>query len=174
MGESTFATPDDNLQVHQIVAQPFMLRAEVRGQPRRHIPDYLLDTEGGPVVVDIVRQERMEQPRIVLLCAWTRMVVESKGWSYRVVNEPPRTRLENIRFLAGYRRDWLFDPCISDEILSRRDELAGLRFSDAERAVKRWPPQLVRSSLFNLFWRHEFRVDLERPLASSTVLEVSQ
>jgi hypothetical protein len=160
--------------VRQIVAQPFMLRADVCGQPRRHIPDYLWETDRGPVVVDVVRSERMEQPRIVLLCAWTRKIVESRGWSYVVVNEPPRTRLVNIRFLAGYRRDWLFSQRISDEIRSCREQLAGLRFSDAERAVQGWPPQLVRAALFNFFWRHEFSVDLDRPLRPSTVLEVSQ
>ena len=35
--------------------------------------------------------------------------VESLGWSYVVENEPPRIRLANVRFLAGYRRDWLVD-----------------------------------------------------------------
>jgi len=35
--------------VHRIVAQPFSLRAEVCGQVRRHVPDYLWDTDGGPV-----------------------------------------------------------------------------------------------------------------------------
>ena len=33
--------------------------------------------------------------------------VESLGWSYLVVNEPPPIRLANVRFLAGYRREWL-------------------------------------------------------------------
>jgi hypothetical protein len=160
--------------VRRIVAQPFILRANVDGQLRRHIPDYLWDTEVGPVVVDVVRYDRMQHPRIMLLCRWTRRVIESRGWSYVVVNEPPRIRLANVRFLAGYRRDWLFDPAISDRIRSCRSQLAGLRMSDAERAVEGWPPPLVRSALFNLLWRHEFCVELERPLRPSTVLEVPQ
>lgn len=160
--------------VRHIVAQPFMLRAEVRGQLRRHIPDYLWDTEAGPVVVDVVRRERMEQPRIVLLCAWTRTIVESRGWSYAVVNEPPRIRLENIRFLAGYRRDWLFNADILDEIRYCREHLAGLPIRDAERVLKSRPPHLVRPALFNLLWQHEFRVDLDHSLRPSTILEVSQ
>ena len=66
--------------VHHIVAQPFMLRADVNGQPRRHILDYLWDTDDGPVVVDVVRAERLTHPRIQQLCAWTREVIESMGW----------------------------------------------------------------------------------------------
>ena len=55
--------------VHPIVAQPFLLSAEVDGQVRRHILDYLWDTDEGPVVVDVVRAERTIQPSVVLLCA---------------------------------------------------------------------------------------------------------
>lgn len=158
--------------VRQIVAQPFLLRAEVGGRLCRHIPDYLLDTGDGPVVVDVVRRERMIQPEIVLLCAWTRRIVESLGWCYRVVNEPPRIRLANTRFLAGYRRDWLFNKLILAELRCSRDQLAGLSIADAERTVLRWPQQLVRPALMHLLWRREFRVELEEPLRPSTVLEV--
>jgi hypothetical protein len=79
--------------VHHIVAQPFALRAQVNGQLRNHILDYPLDSDDGPVVVDVVRGERTGQPKIALLCAWTREVAESLGCSYLVVNEPPRIRL---------------------------------------------------------------------------------
>jgi hypothetical protein len=35
--------------VRHIVAQPFLLKADVDGKVRRHIPDYLLLTDDGPV-----------------------------------------------------------------------------------------------------------------------------
>ena len=38
---------DFDIAVHRIVAQPFMFRAEIGGKIRRHIPDYLLDTDAG-------------------------------------------------------------------------------------------------------------------------------
>jgi hypothetical protein len=103
---------DFDSTVHHIVAQPFVLRAEVNGKSRRHILDYLLDTDVGPVVVDVVRADRMIQPEVLLLCAWTRVLVESVGWSYMVAHEPPRARLANVRFLAGYRREWLINTRI--------------------------------------------------------------
>ena len=83
---------DFDSQVRQIVAQPFVFRAEVQAQVRKHIVDYLWGTDDGPVVVDVVRAERMSHPGIALLCAWTRLIVESLGWSYLVVNEPDPVR----------------------------------------------------------------------------------
>lgn len=68
--------------VHRIMAQPFSLRAEVDGQMRRHVPDYLCDSDDGPVVIDVVRAERMAHPRIVLVLGWTKSIVESLNWTY--------------------------------------------------------------------------------------------
>ncbi|MGW1678811.1 hypothetical protein [Saccharopolyspora sp. NPDC002376] len=31
-------------------------------------------------------------------------------------SEPPQAELENVRFLAGYRRDWLFDLGLLEEL----------------------------------------------------------
>ena len=55
---------DFDSQVRQIVAQPFIVCAEVQGQARKHIVDYLWGTADGPVVVDVVRAERISHPRI--------------------------------------------------------------------------------------------------------------
>ncbi|MFF6955324.1 hypothetical protein [Streptomyces sp. NPDC008317] len=41
-------------EVRHIIAQPFMLKADVDGKVRKHIPDYLLVTDDGPVVVDVI------------------------------------------------------------------------------------------------------------------------
>jgi hypothetical protein len=159
--------------VHHIVAQPFVLHAEVGGQLRKHVLDYLLDSDHGPVVVDVVRHERMIQPKIALLCAWTREIVESLGWSYLAVNEPPRIRLANVRFLAGYRREWLINQCVLDQMRSCRGQFAGMSIVDAEQSVGGHPQALVRTALMHLLWRREYRVDLDAPLRPSTLLEVA-
>ena len=39
--------------VRHIVAQPFLLKAVLEGKVRKHVPDYLLITGQGPVVVDV-------------------------------------------------------------------------------------------------------------------------
>lgn len=102
------------------MAQPFLLRAEVGGGARKHIPDYLLLTGISPVV-DVKPRHRLARPEVALTFGWTRTPVETRGWRYQVRCEPP-ARLENVRFLAGYRRDWLFD----------RGLLARLRATDLD------------------------------------------
>lgn len=44
---------DLDAAVHGIVAQPFLLKATVDRRVRRHVPDFLLVDEQGPVVVDV-------------------------------------------------------------------------------------------------------------------------
>lgn len=113
--------------LHHIVAQRFMLRAEVDGQVRRHTLDYLRDADDEPVVVDVVRAERAIQSSVAYLCAWTREIVESLGWSYRVVSEPARGRLANVRFLGGYRREWLLNQDVLREMRSATCALGSAR-----------------------------------------------
>ncbi|HZN78544.1 MAG TPA: TnsA-like heteromeric transposase endonuclease subunit [Mycobacterium sp.] len=156
--------------VRQMIAQPFMVTATVDGQPRRHILDYLWATIDGPVVVDVVRAERLNHPGVALLCQWTRDVVESLAWGYQVLSEPPPTRLESVRFLAGYRRNWLIHPEILEEMRSRTTDLVGMSIADAEREFA-YPSSLVRPALMHLLWCHELEVDLDRPLRPSRILE---
>jgi hypothetical protein len=162
---------DFDVTVHRIVAQPFRLTAEVDGQERRHILDYLWDSDEGPVVVDVVRSERVTNPRIVRLCAWTKDIVESLGWSYLVVNEPVAVRLANVRFLAGYRREWLINQDVLAELRCRRADLAGRSIDEAEKLIEGHPRPLVRSALLSMLWRHELEVNLDVRLERSTVLE---
>lgn len=55
---------DFDRSVNHIVAQPFLLRTEINGKFRRHVPDYLLFTEHCPIVVDVKRAPRVEVPRV--------------------------------------------------------------------------------------------------------------
>lgn len=159
--------------VHHIAAQPFLLTANVDGQKRRHIPDYLWDSDEGPVVVDVVRAERMTNPKIVRLCAWTNEIVESLGWCYLVLHEPPAVRIANVRFLAGYRREWLANQEVLADLRCRRADLVGRSICEAEEFIKGQPRALVRPALLSMLWRHEFEVNLAVPLERSTVLEVA-
>ncbi len=163
---------DFDSQVRQIVAQPFMVCAEVQGQARKHIVDYLLGTADGPVVVDVVRAERMSHPRIALLCAWTRQIIEFLGWSYLVVNEPDPFRFGNIRFVAGYRRRWLINQEILADICSQPGRFVGVSIAEAEMSISGCPKQFVRPALLHLVWSHEYSVALDVPLRPSTVLEM--
>lgn len=63
---------DFDRDVTAIAAQPFLLRAEVDGVLRRHIPDYLIATAAGPLVVDVKPRHRAAEPEHVFTFAWTR------------------------------------------------------------------------------------------------------
>lgn len=95
---------DFDTTVSGIVAQPFLLQAEVDGQTRRHIPDFLLETPDGPVVVDVVRTARLDHERIIQLCSWTEQLADNQAWTYRVASETARPLLASVRLLAGFRR----------------------------------------------------------------------
>ncbi|MFJ4636369.1 TnsA-like heteromeric transposase endonuclease subunit [Streptomyces hygroscopicus] len=159
---------DFDPSVRGIVAQPFLLTAVVGGEVRKHIPDYFLITEHGPVVVDVKPRRRLSAPVVAFTFAWTRQAVESRGWRYEVWSEPPEAELENIRFLAGYRRQWLFAPELLDEV--RRVDLEGVALGRAVRCFPDLPEPTVRAAIHHLLWAHDLRTDLTQPLSPAGVL----
>lgn len=50
--------------VHRILAQPFLLKAKIDGKIRKHIPDYFLATDHGPVVVDVKPEHLLARPKV--------------------------------------------------------------------------------------------------------------
>lgn len=159
--------------VNKIAAQPFLLMAEVDGKLRRHIVDYVWGTDDNPVVVDVVRRERLTHYEVQFLCAWTRTLVEYMGWTYLVASEPARVWMSNVRFLAGYRREWLVNSEALTDLRSRMDQIAGQSIFEAESVLARCPKPLVRPALMHLLWSQELVCDLAEPLGRATVLEVS-
>lgn len=159
---------DFDASVLQIIAQPFLLTSVVEGRACNHVPDYLLVTKQGPVIVDVKPRHRLARPQVASQFAWTREVVESRGWRFEVWSEPPQRVLENVRFLAGYRRDWLFRSELLEELRGTR--LDGAAVGQAVGCLPRWPQPLVRAGLFHLMWTGELLVDLKVPLGSRTVI----
>ncbi len=159
---------DFDASVNRILAQPFLLSAEVRSTVRRHVPDFLLLSGAGPMVVDVKPRWLLSKPKVSFTLAWTRELVEGRGWRYEVWSEPPEGELANLRFLAGYRRGWLFDPRLLGQL--RASDLAGVSLGEACRSLPDWPGPLVRSAIFHLLWTQDFTVDLTRPLSASHML----
>lgn len=107
--------------VTAIYAQPFLLSAEVDGSCRSHVPDFMMVRDGDvPLVVDVKPRHLLTAPKVAFSLGWAREVVESRGWEFQVWTEPSEAELANLRFLAGYRRGWLFDP----ELLAEVREMA--------------------------------------------------
>lgn len=159
---------DFDPSVHHIGAQPFLLQVEVGGELRRHIPDYLLITDGGPVVVDVKPADRLSRPEVAFTFAWTRPLVQERGWRYEVWSEPEPVELENLRFLAGFRRRWLFDAGLLEEI--RAACLAGGVGGEVAAGLPARDPAEVRAGLLHLLWTGELVADLSVPLGPASGL----
>jgi hypothetical protein len=160
---------DFDVSVHRIVAQPFLLRARVTRQVRKHVPDFLLLTVAEPVVVDVKPRARLSRPEVDFTLSWTRELVEARGWRYEVWSEPPAVELENVRFLAGFRHERRFDRALLDEL--RAEIRFGQSLGEASRCRSRWSEPLIRSALLHLVWTHHFTVDLTQPLTTGVTLE---
>ncbi|WP_330285900.1 hypothetical protein [Streptomyces sp. NBC_00576] len=112
------------------------------------VPDYFLITEHGPVGVDVKPYQRLAKPVVVFASTWTRLAVESRGWRYEVWSEPPEAELENIRFLAGFRREWLLAPDLLDEL--RCADLDGVPLGEAAERLPGRPEPCVRAVIHHL------------------------
>jgi hypothetical protein len=162
---------DFDRAVERIKAQPFRLAVKIDGRVNRHTPDFLLSTPAGPVVVDVVREKRLAEPKVHRLCEWTRLVTRSLSWDYRVMSEQPPMFLINVRFLAGYRREASIDRETLGLIRAHAEDFVGMRFDDAERRLaEKRPKPLARSALLHALWCQDFRIDLGQQLGPSTVL----
>ena len=150
-----------------IVSQPFQIRSQLDGERLTRVPDYLVLTDAEPVVIDVTRKERLETPKFKLLFDRTRRFVESRGGRYELAHEPPRTEYLNIRFLAGYRRPWLFDP-------KHVVEVRGL----AEQSTRATVDEIASSTglsrstalpvLLHLLWRQDLAFDITQRLSPAT------
>ena len=155
---------DFDVGVTAIVAQPFLLAARIDGQVRRHVPDFLLQTGAGPLVVDVKPAYLLDDPKVAFSLGWARKVVEDRGWSYEVWSEQPPVHLANVRFLAGYRRGCLFDERLVETL--RRADLDGVSIGEAIGSVAGWSRPLVRAALLHLIWSQVVKVDLDTVLSA--------
>jgi hypothetical protein len=158
---------DFDRSVNHIVAQPFVMQTQLRGKTRRHIPDYLLLTDDGPVVVDVKPADLLEDPTVAETFEWVRAAVAALGWSFEVASEQPRVPMENVRFLAGFRRRTsVNDPALRQ---LQTQELDGASVGEAIRGTRGAEP-LVRAALLHLLWTQELRTDLSTVLSSRSIL----
>ena len=154
---------DFDRSVHRILAQPFLLKAKVDGKIRKHVPDYFLATDHGPVVIDVKPEHFLGKPTVAYTFAWTRRLVEARGWQYEVWSGAPSPELENLRFLAGYRRPWLFDATLLDEV--RGADVEGRTFGEAVRGLDGCDPAAARAAILHLLWLGELKTDLSTRLS---------
>lgn len=155
--------------ITRIIAQPFLIRAVIDKRVRKHVPDYLLLTDDGPVVVDVKPRSQLDEPKVHFTLDWTRTLVERRGWRYEVWSEPPAAELDTVRFLAGFRNAERFDPELINA-LKARDDLRGRTLAHAFGEYRNWTEPIVRAAVLHLLWCNHFAVSIEQPLSPRTVL----
>lgn len=163
--------------VRAIAAQPFQMVGADGARQRRHVPDLLLVGGDGQVtVVDVKAAHRRDNPQVRALMEWTRRVVALRGWGFEEWYGASRVRLDNVRFLAGYRRRSTIDADVIPLVLDAVRDGAGDGASIAEvtRSVTavdtNVPVAVTRPVILHLLWSGELECDLARPLGTATVV----
>ncbi len=160
---------DADPDVVGIVAQPFLLIEGVEAKHRRHVPDFFLEHRSGTcTVVNVKPARRLNDAKVAATLAWAGEAVEAKGWVAEVWTGCDALVLANVRFLAGYRRSWLFDRA--------QVEAAGAAIVDGdtvgrlERRLRAAGVVEVRPLILHLLWTGRARVDLASPLEMDTAI----
>ncbi|MEZ5151197.1 MULTISPECIES: hypothetical protein [Rhodococcus] len=109
--------PLDEVAVDDVVASALWRTFRWYGGQQHYSGTYWTATESDHVIYES-RLELSASNTVAFTCEWTRLVLIARGWRYEVWSEPPPIELENVRFLAGYRRAWLFDPDVLDVVRS--------------------------------------------------------
>lgn len=153
-----------------IAAQPFQLIGEHAGRVRRHVPDLLLLHASGLVsVVDVKPADRLEDPDVAAVFAWTKQVVARRGWAFEAWSGAEATLLENVRFLAAYRRRAVICERLLPVALAEARSCATL--GELEQQVTlRASLELARPVVRHLLWTGELTAELDRPLSATTAL----
>lgn len=161
---------DHDPEVVAVAAQPFQVIGQCEGRIRRHVPDLLLvGRDGGVTVVDVKAASKLADPAVTDLFGWTGELAGWRGWGFEVWSGADRQLLDNVRFLAGYRRPTTIDrsliPVVLD-IVADQPSIAAI-----EHVLSgRHPPLLVRPVVLHLLWTGRLRADLTRPLSADTPL----
>lgn len=161
---------DFDPRVKSIASQPFHLIFRSGGKEVHRTPDYLLLLESGPRVLDVKPAAKLLDEEVKQLLELTRAVVESAGYNYEIAVEPDEVFLANVRFLAGYRRDWLFNATLLDEIHCAVAEKDCSSVADIVAAVDR-PKHSVLPGIFHLMWQHRLEVDLNEVLSTASKVQ---
>ena len=163
-------TADLAVDIVAIAAQPLALlwRHGTTGQ-RNHVPDFFVRLAiGDGRLVDVRAPDRVEKNAAQF--AMTRKVCDEIGWQYEVFTGLPRTRSQNLRWLAGYRhhrhalggnsvgaiRECFATPVTLQAGLGRARTSTGL------------PVNIVTANVLHLLWQQQLLVDLDTPLSMTS------
>jgi hypothetical protein len=161
---------DQDPDVVAIAAQPFRMAGPDGDRVRRHVPDLLLASSSGAFcVVDVKAASRLEDPAVVAQFEWTRQVLAEYGVGFEVWSGADPVLLDNMRFLAGYRREQVVEASLAPEVLATAD--LGASIGEIEHRLSGEGREgLVRPVVLHLLWCGALVADLSVPLSRDTVV----
>lgn len=165
---------DFDRNVSAIAAQPFQLVGADGSRIRRHVPDVLLVGAGGLVtVVDVKAASKLADPGVQAQFSWTRQLAALRGWGFEAWSGEDQRLLDNVRFLAGYRRNSVIAGDLIPAVLdgARGQPTIG---SIESSLSDRYPLALVRPVVLHLLWTGRLDADLDRPLGAGVAVRVTR
>jgi len=161
---------DFDPQVRSMWAQPCLLTGVADGVERRHVPDFLFaSSEGAVTVVNVKPAQRLQDPKVAAALAWPGEVFRAHGWGYEIWSGGDPVMVENVRFLAGYRRRGVVDEALLERVWSRVVDGDAIGVLE-RRAAGDSPGWTVRPAVLALLWRHRLVTDLQRPLSAASIV----
>jgi hypothetical protein len=156
---------DFDRAVEWICEQPLRLRYRLDGRPVSHVPDLLVWRGGRAEVCDVKSGARLEDPVFVAQVEATGRACAEAGIGYRVLSEPDRQLLANVRWLAGFREP----PADLDGERARMlVELASGGSAISELLAGAIEPAFARPVLMHLLWVGEVMVDVVEPICDDS------
>ncbi len=122
----------------------------------------------GVTVVDVKAPGRRADPEVRAVMEWTRRVAGLRGWVFEEWYGAPPRLLDNVSFLAGYRRRGLIDQELIPVVLEVAGEPSPV--ADVERRVSHAHPALVRPVVMHLLWSGDLVTDMGRPLGGDSMI----
>ena len=147
-----------------VLSQPLRLRFGTVTGWREHIPDFLVMTVGGALLVDVRPGERIgEGDRTAFAAA--REAALSAGWRYLVVAGWRPGVQASLDTLSAQRRPLADRMGLQPELLTALAD-GPLRFGDLVAATRL--PAVARAHALHLIWQRRLGIDLAAPLNDST------
>ena len=156
---------DFDREVEWICEQPMRLRYSKDGRPASHVPDLLVWRAGVRELCDVKSEERVDDPDFQAQVRATNRACREAGMGYRVLSEPDRQLLMNIRWLAGYREA----PADPDGERARMlAALTAAPMTVAELLANACEMALARPVLMHMLWSGAAIVDVATPLTEES------
>jgi hypothetical protein len=158
---------DFDREVEWMCEQPLRLRYSKDGRLASHVPDLLVWRGAAPELCDVKSASRVDDPEFQAQVCAMELACAEAGFGYRVLSEPDRQLLMNVRWLAGFREPPV-DP--DGERARMLSALAVGPCAIFELLAGASEPALARPVLMHLLWVGAALVDLSEPICENSRL----